>query len=141
MLRPLSSRLIIKPEPAETQSQGGIIFPETHGKPPAMTGEVVGMGRGPASAQRVREATIARCVRIVNEQAEQTCPKALQDAIVDALARYAAEVPDDSEVREGDYVCFAYTAGHNMQLDGEAFIVIDEADVQAVWQPEKESAA
>lgn len=63
MLKPIGSRLIVKPDAAATESAGGIIFPQTHGSAPAMTGTVVSVGRGPATAHRVRQATLARVMR------------------------------------------------------------------------------
>ena len=136
MLTPLQSRLIIKPEPASTMSAGGILFPETHGKAPAMTGVVMGIGKGPASAHRVRQATIAHCLHLVETVAEQVPASTLRSEVADAFARYAAEDARCSELHVGDMVCFAYTAGHNMTVDGEPYIVIDERDVQAVWKEE-----
>lgn len=140
-LKPLGSRLIIRPESAATESAGGIVFPETYGAPPAMTGTVVSVGRGPATAHRVRGETIAHCMGLVEETARQVPSTALASAVMDALASYAMEQVAFSEVQEGQYVCFAYTAGHAMQVDGESLIVIDEGDLQAVWTPETQESA
>lgn len=137
MLRPLQNRLIIKPDAPAIESAGGILFPQTHGKPPAMTGTVISVGKGPATAHRVRQATIAHCIQLLNQVAEQVPAATLRSELEDELARYAVEDVTFSEVSSGDYVCFAYTAGHNMQVDGESFIVIEEGDVQAVWQKEQ----
>lgn len=141
MLRPLGNRLIIRPEPADTESAGGIILPETFGKPPAMSGTVVSVGHGPATAHRVRQATIARCVQILNEVADQVPSSALRMEAEDAFARYAVEDVTLAEVREGDYVAFAYTAGCKMQVDGDELIVMTEDELQAVWKPEVEEVA
>ncbi len=137
MLRPLGNRLIVKPDPPDTASAGGIIFPQTHGQPPAMTGTVVSVGRGPASAHRVRQATIAQCAAAVTRALRQHANAArLARAALHDQARSA----DLSEVQEGDYVCFAFTAGHTMTVDGEAYVVLAEDDVQAVWTAEEQTA-
>ncbi len=140
MLRPLGNRLIVRPDAAETESAGGIIFPETHGKPPAMTGTVISVGRGPATAHRVRQATIAHCMRLIGEVAERVPTAALRVELEDELARYAVEDVNLSEVTEGAYVCFAYTSGHNLSVDREPYIVIEEDDVQAVWTAQERVA-
>lgn len=140
MLKPTGTRLIVKPDAPETRS-GSIIFPETYGKPPAMTGTVVSVGRGPASAHRVRQATIAHCIQLLNEVAERVPSAALRGEIEDELARYAVEDVRLSDVSTGDYICFAFTAGHKLTVDDQPFIVLEEGDVQAVWAREKEAVA
>ena len=139
MLTPTGSRIIVKPEAADTQSAGGILFPETYGKPPAMTGTVIGVGRGPASAHRVRQATIAHCVQLLNDAAERVPAAALRMEVEDDFARYAVEDVRLSEVHPGDYVCFAFTAGHNMVVDGQSYIVLEEDEVRAVWARDTEN--
>lgn len=143
MLRPLGNRVIIRPEPAATQSESGIIFPERYGKPPAMSGTVVSVGRGSATAHRVRQATITRCVEILNEIAAHVPTAALRMEVEAALAQYAVDDVRLAEVQVGDYVAFAFTAGSEMYVDGEPFVVMAEDDVQAVWtaDPEEETAA
>lgn len=141
MLKPLGNRLIVRPEPAATESASGIVFPDTYGKPPAMSGTVVSVGRGPATAHRVRQATIARCVQILNDVADQVPAAALRMEAEDAFARYAVEDVTLAEVSEGDYVAFAYTAGCKMAVDGDELIVMNEDEVQAVWKPEEENVA
>lgn len=140
-LRPLGNRLIIKPDAPEKESAGGIIFPETHGAPPAMTGTVVGVGRGPASAHRVRQATLSSVLRVITEVAEQTSTTVFRAALEDRIAQMAIADVNLSEVVEGDYVCFAYTAGHNLQVDTDPYVVINEQDVQAVWTPAQKDVA
>lgn len=140
MLRPLGSRLIVKPEPADTQSAGGIIFPETYGKPPAMSGTVMSVGRGVATAHRVRGATIAHILGLIEDAAARVPSTCVVSEITDAIASYAMENVTFSEVAEGDYVAFAFTAGQQMTVDGEGLIVMDEGDVQAVWTPQESAA-
>jgi len=53
----------------------------------------------------------------------------------------AVEDVSFGEVKEGDYVCFAFTSGANMQIDGQSYIVIQEDDIEAVWSSEQESVA
>ena len=140
-LKPIGSRVIIKPEPAATESRGGIVFPETAGKPPAMSGTVINIGRGPATAHRVRQHTLARVMELITETADNVPASALRSELEDGIARMAVDDVSFSEIHEGDYVAFAYTSGTQLVVDGEEYIVLDEADVQAVWSDEQESAA
>lgn len=139
-LRPLQNRLIIKPEPPNSVSAGGIHIPETAGKTPAMTGTVVSIGRGPATAHRVRQETLADVMKLITACAERVPTAALRSELEDEIARLSVADVSFSEVQEGDYVCFPYTVGHNMQVDGESYIVIAEDDIEAVWQAEEHVA-
>lgn len=127
MLRPLGSRVIIKPAPSETESAGGIVFPETAGAAPAMSGTVVATGTGTHAARRSRRRAIADCRALV--AAHVHTPTLL--AAIDGLSDRACDVS------EGDIVCFAYTAGVNLTVADDAYILIDEADIQAVLVPEE----
>lgn len=140
-LKPLGNRLIVRPEVAASVSDGGIILPDTYGKPPAMSGTVISVGRGPSTAHRIRQATIARCVQILNEVADQVPSAALRMECEDAFARYAIEDITFSDLTEGDYVVFAYTSGTKMKVDGEEYVVLNEDEVEAVWKPEPQESA
>ena len=141
-LKPLGSRLLVRPTPPDTASAGGIIFPQVHSERSAQSGTVVAVGSGPASAHRIRQAVIAsargRVAQALDLYADHPEACAAADT---ALARYAAETPLLSELRVGDFVAFPFTAGTAMEVDGETLIVIDEAAIEAVWQPEQETAA
>ena len=139
-LRPTGSRVIIKPEPAATESAGGIVFPETAGQPPAMSGTVISIARGPASAHRVRQYTLARVMELIEELADNVPASALRSELQDAIARMAVDDVSFSEISEGDYVAFAYTSGAQLVVDGETYIVLDEQEIQAVWSAEESAA-
>lgn len=141
MLKPLGHRLIIRPESPKTQSAGGIFIPETAGVAPAMTGTVISIGRGPATAHRVRQYTIAQVVDKLQEVSERVPNAALKHELEDELARMAVEDVTFSEVKEGDFVMFGPHAGTNLTVDGERFITLAEDDVEAVWTAEEESVA
>jgi co-chaperonin GroES (HSP10) len=140
-LRPLGNRLIVKPEADATISAGGIHIPQTAGKKPAMTGTVISVGRGPSTAHRVRQYTLAQVMDKLAEVAERVPSAALRTELEDEIARMAHEDVTFSEVKEGDYVCFPFTSGQNLNIDGESFIVMQEDDLEAVWTPEAEEVA
>ena len=107
-LRPLGSRVIVRPDAPETVSAGGIIFPQTHGSAPAMTGTVVRVGTGPASAHRVRQAAIDRC-RVLVASAVADCEDDARAALDRRLRAYAEETDPLPAVRDGDYGGHALT--------------------------------
>jgi co-chaperonin GroES (HSP10) len=139
-LKPLNSRLIVKPEAAATESATGIIFPETYGKPPAMSGTVIAVGRGPATAQRVRGATIAHILGLIEAVANRTPSSCVVAELTEEIGRYAMESISFSELAEGDYVAFAYTSGSKMKVDGDEYLVLNEDEVEAVWKPQESAA-
>ena len=62
---------------------------------------------------------------------------ALRGALIDELARYEMSLCDLSALKEGDRVCFSYTAGQQMQVGDEAFLVLQEDACEAVWNPDR----
>jgi co-chaperonin GroES (HSP10) len=143
MLRPLGSRILVKPDIAPDQTASGLLIPDSSRKDPEMSGTVVAVGRGPDSATKIRTATIARCMRILDEVANRVPLSALHLQLMDAFAAYQIEQVDASGLKEGDTVCFPYTAGQKLNVDGESYITLREDDCVAVWTPtaEKEEAA
>ena len=157
-LRPLGNRIIVRPEPAETESAGGIIFPQSYGKPPAMSGTVMALGQGPAYLQRIhawacdevhreRAKAVKACIDIVREFDETFRHPPVTQCVLEEMGRYLAGLKRPTppviahEVEVGDYVAFSFTAGQQMTVDGSELIVMAEDDVQAVWKPESQESA
>lgn len=104
-----------------------------------MSGTVVSVGRGPESAVRIRTATIARCMKLLDDVAERVPSAALRTQLMDEFARYQMEQVDCSGLKEGDRVCFPYTAGQHLTVDDQGYIVLREDDIVATWTPEEEA--
>jgi len=130
-LKPLGNRVLIRPDVQESETDSGLIIPEVSRDQPEMSGIVISKGRGPASANRIRQATIARCIAILNQVADQVPAAALRSEAEDALARYASDLIDLSEVREGERVVFPYTGGETLTVDGQRFLIIEEDKIVA----------
>ena len=140
-LTPLGSRVLVQPTPPDTESPGGLVLPEIASVRSATSGTVLKAGTGTASAHRIRQAAFRRCLRIIEETAEQVPASALKESLIDAIARAACEAEALSEVKAGDTVYFPFTAGALMQVDGYGdVIVMDEAAIEAVWTPEEQTA-
>ncbi|MGE0444502.1 MAG: hypothetical protein AB7P99_04685 [Vicinamibacterales bacterium] len=141
-LKPLGSKVLVRPTPPDTASAGGIIFPEVHSERSAQSGTVVSVGSGTAAAHRIRQATIASARGRVAQALDLFAPNQIEavSAADAALARYALETAMLSEVAEGDFVAFPFTAGTLLEVNGETLIVIDEAAIEAVWKPEVSAA-
>lgn len=139
MIRPLQNRVLIKPDSAPTESASGLVLMRDSA-PPEMSGEVIAVGRGPASAQKVRAATVQRCIDLVDAVAEQVPTSQLRAALVDAFARLVEEQVSLSEVHPGDTALFSYTAGQKLTVDGETYLLIPEDDLSAVWTAESAAA-
>lgn len=139
MIRPLHDRVLIKPDPPPAESASGLALVRDS-KPPEMSGEVIAVGRGPASTQRVRAATVQRCMDLVDEIAEQVPTCRLRAALLDAYARVIEEQVTLSEVNPGDTCLFAYTVGQKLTVDGQEYLLIAEDDLSAVWTPDEAAA-
>lgn len=133
-LHPLGNRVLVKPDAQPTQTDSGLVLLDDRRYIPT-TGEVVSVARGPATAHRVRALTIARCQRILDEVAARVPAGALHVELHRALAGFAMEQCTLPSVMEGDQVAFPATSGHDVTIDGEAFILLKEDDLDAVWTP------
>jgi co-chaperonin GroES (HSP10) len=138
ILTPLSDRVLIKPTAAPTETASGLQLVE-HWKP-EQTGTVVAVG---ASVHpRKAEATDLAMDLFQGSDVEmnfigplhQTMRKAAQ-----LLRDLTAKTP---EVAVGDAVIFSWSAGHEIWVnDGdERYLLLREADILAVIEPEKEPA-
>ena len=135
MIRPTGSKVIVKPDVAPGISESGLIVPENARRDPAMSGIVVAVGNGPASAHRVRAATIAACRDRIETAAQDAEDDYGMGAALAALPD-ASEAGSFSEVSPGDRVCFAYTAGQHLVVDDEQYLVMQEDDIVAVLDDE-----
>lgn len=133
-MTPLGNKVIVRPTPPKRESAGGIVFAEVHEERSAMSGTVLSVGHGPASAHAVRRATVAACVRKVRQSSSVA-------ESVAALEAYAAELPSCSEVKPGDFVTFPFTAGSNLTVDGDTVIVLHEDSLESVWTPDLKEVA
>lgn len=148
-VRPLGHRLVIQPDTAPTQTEGGILLPETAAGLPPMSGTVIRRGDGSARDARLRAKVIARCAAILADAMVETATPG--EALVMAqeeIARYLRDVTEVEPLCEvGQRVIFPMEAGHEIVLgeDAEAAVVIlDEDSVLAVYDAEpqdKEVAA
>ena len=137
MIRPLANRVLVKPDPQVKETATGIAIPDAHFEYD-MSGTVVTVGNGPASAHRVREALIARIQSVVDDLLPEPpdMPCASVAAIQAALTRAAQHHPDMSEVKVGDRVAFPYTAGTLIEIDGERHLLMNEDQIVAVLEAE-----
>lgn len=135
-LRPLGHRVLVKPDvPPDQTDSGLILMRDRHA--PEMSGDVVAVGNGPAAAHRIRTKTIERCMKILDETSERVPSAALRTQLMEELARYLMEQVNLSDVVPGDHVCFSYTAGTLIEIDGEKLILLNEDDLAAVWTPDE----
>ena len=142
-LSPTGSRVLVIPDPAPTDSAGGLILPDSARRDPAMSGVVYAVGNGPSAARRIRGVMFAAFHRLVDEVAE-TGPDTADDLVPQihaAIARWTCEASSMSELRPGDRVAFPYTAGQAMTVDGETYLVLTEDAIVATWTPQEHEAA
>lgn len=133
MIQPLANRVLIKPDPAPTVTESGLFIPDnaTQSKDFEMSGTVIRTGTGPASAQRVREAMIARFHKIVDEACRSwDHAEDIASSLRGALREMDAQ--NVSEVQPGDHVAFPYTVGTVIDVDGERMLLMNEDQIVAV---------
>lgn len=152
-LRPLGHRVLVLPDEQDDATASGLILPTDRHHVPT-SGTVIELGDGPTAAQRVRQATIARCMSIVNEMEElfikrNTDPveigvtanmHSLAAGIREEMRRYKNIPSAMPGVEVGDRVVFPVESGLNIDVDGVRHIILNEDDV-AVIANEDEVAA
>ena len=139
MLRTTGSRVLVTPDTAAGETDAGLVIPESARKDPPMSGRVVAVGNGPASAHAVRKATIAKCRALVWARDMERPPLQAYreiEAIHARMEQYANESEALPSVAVGDRVVFPYTAGTALTVDGEPYIVLNEDQIEAVWTQE-----
>ena len=141
MIQPLANRVLVKPDPPPDVTDSGIVIPDNAqaSKDFDMSGTVIRVGTGPASAHRVREAMIARFHKIVDDlfgvtEFSDSGPVYVARRFHSALNDMAAM--NLSEVQVGDHVAFPYTAGTVLVVDGERYLLMNEDQIVAILDRE-----
>lgn len=145
-IRPLGHRIVVKPDKPVTASEGGILIPEQYQDVPAMSGIVLRVGDGAARDRRIRAATIARCLAMLDdaEREAATSAEALYVAR-DELGRYLRDSGEmESVCAVGQRVIFPMEAGHELVLNEDtdgAVVIVGEDSILAVYDTVLESVA
>ena len=134
MIIPLANRVLITPDPPPTQTESGLHIPDnaTREKDFEMSGTVVRVGTGPASAQRVREAMIRRFAALVDKVAESTPSTGVCAVLAREIGIMSLEAVTLTEIQPGDRVAFPYTAGTVLEADGVRHLLMNEDQVVAI---------
>ena len=137
MITPLANRVLIKPDPPPDQTASGLHIPDNASstKDFEMAGTVVKVGNGPASAQRVRKAMIARFRAILDEAWLNMDHVGHLDSEI-TVRLNALEAANLTELAPGDHVAFPYTAGTVVELDGERYLLMPEDQIVAILDRE-----
>jgi co-chaperonin GroES (HSP10) len=132
VIRPLGNRVLVKPDPQAKETASGLAIPDAHFEYD-MSGTVVQVGNGPASAHRVREAMISQFRKLIDHESQEWCQG---DVVSRELHRKlnGFAVQSFSEIRVGDHVAFPYTAGTLIEVDGERYLLMNEDQIVAVLE-------
>jgi co-chaperonin GroES (HSP10) len=137
VIRPLGNRVLVKPDPQVKETASGLAIPDAHFEYD-MSGTVVQVGNGPASAHRVREAMIARFHKCVDDAADEWDDGETGESLLVAADLHrklnALAALNVSELQVGDHVAFPYTAGTLIEVDGERYLLMNEDQIVAVLE-------
>ena len=128
MLRPIGNRILVKPEANDETTDSGLILVE-HRKPPVM-GTVIAVGS---------------CAHPLAAEAEALSDKLMEraipyDDVVDHELFDAAQMLLDVTrkeplVKAGDLVVFSWTAGREVTINDDLYLMMTEDDILAVIEP------
>src|SRR5688572_647699 len=108
-LQPLGHRVLIKPDEAPTESQGGLVLPEVADHV-SMSGTVVAVGRGSKRLWEVQERLLRKLVANVGDDGSPA---------VGYVKRLLHELQPIHTVAVGDRVAYPVDAGVQISEDGQ----------------------
>lgn len=132
ILRPLGDRVLIRPEPAPTETESGLQLVE-HWKP-EQVGTVTAVGR-PVHPDRAEAQQLALRLRLPGHAATCHC---LRCHAAHVLSRLTAREP---LVKAGEVVAFGWNVGQEVWIDQERFFIMSESDLSAVIESTAEGVA
>jgi co-chaperonin GroES (HSP10) len=130
-LVPLRGNVLVRPDPAVTTTESGLLLPETAGLPPSMSGVVVRVSDCDYRVLRARVATVAHCLRLLDQIGlEHSCCGRVRDEMT-AYMRGLANDAGEGSVKVGDRVVFPMEAGHQLvageDVDGSVLVLSQDA--------------
>ena len=138
MLRPIRNRVLVRPDSVETETESGLIIPDTAKDTLVMSGEVVALGpecHGPS--YRLRAAVLSDVEHVIERVAGRSASATWTEELLAELRALLAGYYDDSQdVAVGAHVCFPYTVGTAIHAE-ESFLLVKETDLSAIWQPDE----
>jgi len=142
VIQPLANRVLVKPDPAPDVTASGLVIPDNAiaAKNFEMSGTVVTVGKGPASAHRVREAMIARFHALIDQVEEQQPSSCVCATLRRRVNEWGMALVDLSEVHPGDHVAFPYTVGTVIEVDGERHLLMNEDQIVAILNTHEAAA-
>src|SRR3990167_4016005 len=143
-VRPVTGHLHVKPDPHPTMTDGGLYIPESIADTPPMSGIVIAIGSSePDARHRARQRGILDCLEVVESAMQTWGHTATLKLVRDEMAGFIGTAPPERDVRVGDRVIFPFDRGYELVLGEKAegsTVIIREADVLAVCQPEAQVA-
>lgn len=101
--RPLNDWVLVRPEPAEEKTQGGIVIPDSAQEKP-VRGEVLAVGRGHVEEQRDKQGRLTGEKKFI-----------------------------ETEVKRGDQVAFRRFGVDDVTVEGEELLMIREREILGVY--------
>jgi len=142
-VRPVTGHLHVKPDPHPTMTEGGIYIPDSVSDTPPMSGVVVAMGASePEARHKARQRGILDCLEVVESAMQTWGHTATLKLVRDEMAGFLG-TPPERDVQIGDRVIFPFDRGYEVVLGedtDQSTVIIREADVLAVCQPEAQVA-
>jgi co-chaperonin GroES (HSP10) len=135
VIQPTGNRVLIKPDPRPEATASGLVIPDNAFHGFDMSGIVVTVGQGPASAQRQRVALLKHFKMLVSNSQGPPSTTTWLHARIDAMAAQTV-----SDLRVGDHVAFPYTAGTVIEVDGERHLLLQEDQIVAILGREDTAA-
>lgn len=131
VIRPLGDMVLVKPAPRRTETESGLAIVEHY--QPDTVGTVVALGTGVEARKRAVQAFADSLIEAVCMDMDAG------PADYERVAKLIASLRDDYRpehvCKVGDEVLFGTGSGTELDIAGDTYILINEADLEAVLEP------
>lgn len=134
MLKPLGDRVLIKPHQSANETDSGLILPENRADQSLeMQGTVVAVGT-PRHPRKEEADTLASALDEKWSEWDRDRDPGSAHPYAASAALLRDLVRRESCVQPGDDVLFSWTAGQEILIDDERFLLLREDDLLAVLE-------
>lgn len=131
-VRPLGDRVLVKPAEKRTESAGGIHIVEDW--QPDNAGTVIAIGDGIEARKKAVQRFADRVIEML-EYGMVLGNLRLDGAALDEIRRLRDDYQPEHVCKVGDEVTFGVNAGTELDLGGESYLLVAEADLETILEP------
>lgn len=132
-MRPLGNRVLIKPHAKRSETASGLAIVEDW--QPDTSGVVVALGDGIESRKKAVQRVLKQLMSEFSPSGESIAVACAMSGICGRLQELHDGYQPEHVCAVGDEVTFGVTAGTELDLGGELYLLVDENDLETLCVP------